>query len=80
MSWYTIDLNCNEYFFIVLQNTAVVFPASSGSKANRPFHLRFGEIWKASRLLYDLNLAQITAEPLGTLLAAKRSPCCLSFS
>ena len=38
MSWYIIDFNCNEFFFIVLQNTAVVFPVSPGSKANHSIY------------------------------------------
>ena len=77
VSWYTIDLNCNEYFVIVTQNTVVVFLASSGSKAN---HFINGLVESGRQSdHYNLNLAQITAQPLGTLPAAKCLPCCLSF-
>ena len=50
MSWYTIDLNCNECLFIVLQNTAVVFQHLREAKLIIPFRdagttLKGGASW-----------------------------------
>ena len=76
--WYTIEFNCNGYFSIVLRNAAVVFPASLGRITNHSIYGLMESDGQAGE--YNLNLAQIKAELLGSLLAAKRSPRCLTLS